>query len=182
MGKTKASVTATAKAKSKEAASAKAKAAASLISTALVDASPKCKARCQINRRDIEGQVQRALENAHFKHLSPYAKMHKLVENKTLPQHLTEMLECLDRNIRIGSTKYTSLARKFSDNATGVGALQVADPTEPLDDVLLDRLNALEGDTQLHLLRAKRPRPRGHPALPLSIQTERKFLLFREVS
>ena len=63
MGKTKASVTATAKAKSKEAASAKAKAAASIISTALVDASPKCKARCQINRRDIEGQVQRALES-----------------------------------------------------------------------------------------------------------------------
>ena len=182
MGKTKASVTATAKAKSKEAASAKAKAAASIISTALVDASPKCKARCQINRRDIEGQVQRALENAHFKHLSPCAKLHKLVENKTLPQHLTEMLECLDRNTRIGSTKYTSLARKFSDNATGVGALQVADLTEPLDDVLLDRLNALEATPNSIYFEQKGQDRGGIQLFRFRYKQKGNSQIFREVS
>ena len=91
--------------------------------------------------------------------------MHKLVENKTLPQHLTDMLECFDRNTRFGSTKYKSLARKFSDNATGVGALQVADPTEPLDDVLRDRLNALEGDTHCKSVRTLQVHLQSCPVL-----------------
>ena len=142
MGK-KSAPSASAKAKAKAASAPKVAAATS---GTQLDEEPKKMPRRQLNRRDTEQQVERALRGPHFRHLSEATLTHKTIDGLTLRQRLTDAVHALEKGQRIGSTVYTKLARDYGEGEDALEKLKPSDPNEPVNDALLQVLSQLEAE------------------------------------
>ena len=124
-------------------------AAAAAVATSL-DGSSVSVVRRQLSRRDTEKQVERALQSSHFRHISAVSLANKVVDGKTIRQSLTDVLHNLDKGQRLGTSTYATLARKFSDGESCVGAARTLlalgfEPRTTLDAELCDRASKGDG-------------------------------------
>lgn len=138
----------TAKAKAKAAAASSAAA-----TTPLDDADPK--RRRQLQRRDTEKIVERTLASQHFRYLDETSRNHKVVNDKTLRQVLTDAYHELFKGGRIGASFLSATARQFADGdmkicelTPSVPDLPICLPLYPLSVPVSAEVDAPEAPTQ----------------------------------